>query len=192
MKRLFIAVDLPEEVVERLVDFQADLRAVVEDREDVRVKWTRPEQLHVTIKFLGDTDPDAIPALRAALEKSAADRTPFEAEAQGLGFFPDPGRPRIIWSGFDEEGTRRLQRLHGRIERGLAALGVDQEDRPFVPHVTLGRVKSRARPDGAQLSARVERRAFGAFSIDAIVLYESQLDHRGAIHTPLEHLELGS
>lgn len=192
MKRLFIAIDLPEDIVEQLVVLQGDLRAHVGDRENVRIKWTRPDHLHVTMKFLGDTDPDAIPALCAALEQGVADVAPFEAEARDLGFFPDPGRPRIIWSGFDRAGTRDLVRLHASIERGLAKLEVEEDNRPFVPHVTLGRVKSRERPDGARLSDRVGRRSYGAFSVDSIVVYESKLDHRGPQHTPLEHFELES
>lgn len=191
MKRLFIAVDLAIPVVEELVAFQRRLQALIDDIDGVRVKWTRPEHIHLTMKFLGNTEPAMLPVLREAIAELVGPLFPFEVEARGVGFFPGPHKPRIIWSGFDDESAEVLSLLHRAIERDLGEIGIEQDDKPFRPHVTLGRVKSRKRPDFTRLVDQIERRSYGKSYIKDIILYESKLDHEGPHYTVVDRFALG-
>ena len=192
MKRLFIALDLAIPVVEKLGLYQQELQQLLADYDDVRVKWTAPENIHLTIKFLGDTEDALVPMLRETLDELATPLFPFEVEAKGTGFFPNPSKPRIIWSGFDEQSTEVLSLLQQAVERDLAELGFAEESRRFRPHVTLGRVKSRAKPDFTGLSDRIDGGSFGQSYIKDFILYESDLTQRGPRYTVIERFALGA
>jgi RNA 2',3'-cyclic 3'-phosphodiesterase len=191
MKRLFVALDLAIPVVERLALFQEELAGLLADHEDVRVRWTSPENLHLTMKFLGDTDEALVPMLRQTLQELVKPLFPFEVEARDVGFFPRADKPRIIWSGFDEQSAEVLSLLQQALERDLEQLGFEKEDRPFRPHVTLGRVKSRARPDFTALTDKIGQRVFGKSYIKDVILYESELRGDGPRYTVLDRFALG-
>jgi 2'-5' RNA ligase len=201
MKRLFIALDLAIPVVEQLAVFQEELQVLLADTDDVRVRWTSPENIHLTMKFLGSTPDPLVPMLRESLGHLVKPLFPFEVEAKGIGFFPHPTKPRIVWSGFDEQSEEVLSLLQQALERDLEELGFEKESRPFHPHVTLGRVKSRAKPDfttlldanpqDAQPAEETDGRSFGKSYIKDLILYESKLSSTGPTYTVLDRFALG-
>ncbi len=192
MKRLFIALDLAIPVVERLAIFQEQIQEHIEDDQGVRVRWTSPENLHLTMKFLGDTDPALVPMLRTTLDELVTPLFPFEVEARGLGFFPGPKKPRIIWTGFDKQSAEVLSLLQQALERDLEELGFEKEHRAFRPHVTLGRVKSRKRPDFTGMAEELDPESFGKSYIKDVILYESKLRQTGPEYTVLDRFALGA
>ena len=103
MKRLFVAIDLDPSVLETLSELSRRIEEGLED--GVRIKWTRTPQMHVTLKFLGDTDEEAVEPLADVLDEIAARNAAFEVLIEGMGCFPRPDRPRVIWAGFDEESV---------------------------------------------------------------------------------------
>ena len=133
-KRLFIALPLP-------VPVKAELNALIQigQRQAPPVRWVRPEQMHVTLKFLGDVEEQREERLTAALE-AVTGISPFVFNLAGVGAFPNRQRPRVVWTGIDS-GCREVAALAARVDEALAPCGFPREERPFSPHVTIGRVK---------------------------------------------------
>lgn len=187
MKRLFFGIDIPEERKAALLD------VVQEGRKRLRnVKWVPIENMHVTLKFLGNT-PDALvgDVVRAA-EASAAGIPALTLRLKGLGAFPSPSKPRIIWMGLEGDlaGLANLAELLGL---HLQPLGFEEEERPFTAHVTLGRASERdERGSFLELYKKHERQEYGQFVATEFVLFQSDLTPRGPIYTPLERVKLGS
>ncbi len=178
MIRAFIAVTLAKSVVEEIAKVRALLQ---EPKGDIR--WTRIEGLHLTLKFLGDIARDQVEAIVAVLQDISQQRPPLRVVAQGLGAFPNLRRPRVLWVGLQGE---RISELSEAIETALLPLDFPPEEREFIPHLTLGRVRS---PKGWEhvlpiLKAH-EQMCFGESLIDHITLYQSDLRPDGAIYTPL-------
>lgn len=190
MKRLFIAVDLSIRVVERLANLQTQLDGRLDD--GVRVKWTEPQNIHLTLKFLGDTDDALVPMLRDVLSNLVGPLFPFEVESRGIGCFPRPDKPRILWAGFDGQGAEVLTLLQQALERDLADLGIEEENRAFKPHVTLGRVKSRQKPSLEHVFDGFRDASWGKSYIKDLILFESTLDHTGATYHVIDRFPLGS
>lgn len=134
--RLFTAVALPDDVRRALAGEQERLK-----RCGARVGWVAPENLHLTMVFLGDTFAGRVPALAAALDGAVAPAAPFDFEVAGLGAFGSPRSPRVIWAGVTGPPPD-LPALHARVAAAVSACGVRLESRPFAAHVTLGRVRS--------------------------------------------------
>lgn len=188
--RAFIAISLSNEVSRALEQVLADLKRQIPGRE---VRWVAAQNIHLTIKFLGDVSLSNVEALKSVLAGEAARHSAFTFEVAGLGAFPSPKRARVIWVGVqapDELGT--LQR---GIEKAVARLGYAPEERPFSPHLTLGRVDRHLRPEelrrlGEILSAQ-QVGSLGSVRADAIHLYRSQLQPGGPIYTRLASFPLG-
>jgi 2'-5' RNA ligase len=134
--RAFVAVFPPPEVRRALVDAAHELPVVGE------VRWVRPENVHLTLKFLGDVSGDHLGRVAEALEPVRLRHEPFEAEPSGFGAFPSIRRARILWAGIGE-GSGRLGALAQDVEASLEPLGFEREDRAYVPHLTLGRARGR-------------------------------------------------
>src|ERR1700690_3813670 len=131
--RLFVALDLPEEVRQSFRELIAALK-----RDCPGVRWVRPEGIHVTLKFIGYTDDGNLEAICTALSFIASD-APVEMRFHGLGFFPNERQPRVVWCGV--QGSANLATLAAAVGRSLEPDGVPSEARPFVPHLTLARVE---------------------------------------------------
>jgi 2'-5' RNA ligase len=184
--RLFVAVNLPEQIKARLGSVQDQLRSAQAD-----VSWVRPGNIHLTLKFLGETEVGRLERIRAALEEAARRHAPFAFDLTGLGSFG--GRaPRVLWVGV-EQGAEPLTRLAEGVEVAMAALGVAREKRGFTAHLTLGRVRS---PRNAErlLAALGEwrRERFGSIQVAQFELMESQLDPQGSIYTVRQSFPLGA
>ncbi|MHB9130494.1 MAG: RNA 2',3'-cyclic phosphodiesterase [Armatimonadota bacterium] len=183
--RSFIAVEVDPAIIRRLAEVQAHLRGAGAD-----VSWSRPEGMHLTLKFLGNVAEERIPAIGDALAEVAEHHTPFTVTVAGSGGFPTARRPRVVWAGISD-GTTELTALAVDVETTLATLGFPPEERPFRPHLTLGRVKS---PGGAdKLAALLAEHAddqFGAMQVTEIILMRSELSPKGARYTPLRKAQL--
>ena len=177
--RLFVAIDIPREIRDALATFLKDLRGIAPE-----AKWVRAENLHVTLKFLGETAPEKVSAIVNTLS-SLRTAQPVSLEFRGMGFFPNEKRPRVFWSGMD--ASANLKALAEDIDRSLHQLGFPLEQRPFTPHLTLARFN----PPGLlpKLSSAVTEyssRNFGSLSAHEFLLIESKLKPQGAEYTTVQ------
>ena len=179
--RVFVAVFPPLEV--RKTALSGALEAV--RRSDDKVGWVRPENVHLTLKFLGDIREEALNDLCAALEETCRHHTPFDVGLTGLGAFPSARRARILWAGVGA-GSERLCSLATDVDAAFAPLGFEREGRPYVPHLTLGRV--RGRPASFELSRASVNLSFCARRAE---LVESTLTEEGAVYRTVEAFALG-
>jgi 2'-5' RNA ligase len=176
--RSFVALDLHTQVLVALGDLQQELAAVKAD-----VRWVRREGLHVTLKFLGSVETERLEQVHGTLGAAVASRPALQARVRGLGAFPSLRRPRVLWAGLSAPG---LVELAACVDAVLTPLGFASEPRPFTPHVTLGRVNSRRGWPQLEeiLKAHVDD-DFGHSAIDAVTIYRSTLQPKGALYTPL-------
>lgn len=182
--RAFIAIELDPDVLAQVTKLQSRLQ---DDVPPGFVRWVRPEGIHLTLKFLGDVPLDALEDIAQALRTARAGCAPFALHIAGMGCFPNPRRPRVIWIGVDESsGT--LERLAHNVERELGSLGYPPENRRFSPHLTLGRVKrGHSATDLEALGDYVTRAkvSVGQMEVTAIHLMRSDLRPSGAVYTAL-------
>ena len=150
---------------------------------------SRPEG-HLTLKFLGDLEPERVPALSEAVRPAVRAIAPFEFVVEGVGAFPSTERPRVVWAGVSE-GRDQLVYLADQVEAACAGAGILRDLREFAPHVTLLRARG---PRGAGrahgLLEKYKGRRFGAATAREVVLFESELRPEGAIHRPVERFPL--
>lgn len=174
--RAFIAIHLPSDVQAALGRVAA---ALGEGVPRGAVRWVRPELIHLTLHFLGDTDGARLPAIGRAMDDVVAGRAPFTLALDRLGCFPNPRRPRVIWAGLGGD-TAPLLALKAALDEQLAVLGRPPEDKTFRAHLTLGRVKDERAAQSLSLTAPLPPLAV---PVGAIYLMESQLRPDGPIYT---------
>jgi 2'-5' RNA ligase len=186
--RCFIAIELPEEIKRGLRELQAQLKAA----NQAPVKWVEPENIHLTLKFLGNVATDRLNEIGQATTNAVRGTSPFSLEVRELGVFPNPRRVQIVWVGLSGE-VEKLTILQQRIESGLAKLGFAPENRRFTPHLTLARLRDRATPQErerlGQLVAETEFAA-GSFIVNSVKLIKSQLTREGPIYSQLSSAAL--
>jgi 2'-5' RNA ligase len=189
--RAFAALELPPDLRDRLDEVITQLRAVAPGG---GVRWAQADGMHVTLKFYGDVASARLVDLQAALKRAAESAGPMALELHGLGVFPNPVHPRVIWVGVAGE-VEQLRLLYQKVEQVSAALGFKPEMRGFTPHLTLGRVKAHLRPRErealANALARQHAQPFGAFTAQTLSLMRSHLKPTGAEHTRLFAASLG-
>ncbi len=181
--RLFVAVDVGDAVRAEAARVIQALGARLEAaKKPPKITWVSPAALHVTLRFIGEVDEAAVPALCAQLAPPIA-MAPFEVEWRGVGVFPSPKHPRALWLGVVSGGAA-LGTLEAEVTRRLVGT-LDPEARPLLPHLTLGRVKmAGAGVDWPKLLQSTEVR--GARSVvDRVTLYRSQLSRQGPHYTGL-------
>jgi 2'-5' RNA ligase len=173
-----VAVLLPDDLRQRLETAIERLRPHAAD-----VAWVAPANLHVTLKFLGRVDESRAPALAEALAASLAGQRAFDVGVRGLGAFPSPTRPRVLWAGL-EDATGGLAALAERVDACCGGLGFPREARAFAAHVTLGRVREpRRQPALGEALARAGD--FGRLRVERVSLMRSELSPRGARYSEL-------
>jgi 2'-5' RNA ligase len=185
--RTFIAIDVPPAVLDTIIRIQSRFKSL-----GLHASWVKPGNIHLTLKFLGETDPDRIPGIQNKLTEILASFTPLRLSLDSIGVFPNTKNPRVLWIGLkDNEGA--LKTLQAAIENTLESVGFPVEQRSFSPHLTLARIKS---PKGIkklkdELDA-VNQEGIGShpFDVGAIHLYESQLTPKGSIYTVLANFKL--
>jgi 2'-5' RNA ligase len=177
--RLFVALEVPPTVRESLGEFLAVLRAL-----SSQPRWVRTDNLHITLKFIGEVQPEKLGDIRVGLSAVHSDR-PVTLDFRGVGFFPNEKRPRIFWAGV--EASANLAPLAGDIDRTLEKVGVPPEKRPFSPHLTLGRFEPPGVPEKLRAAIRENAtREFGSVAAEEFHLIESKLKPGGAEYTTLE------
>jgi RNA 2',3'-cyclic 3'-phosphodiesterase len=176
--RTFVALPFAEADLARLAALVESLRAEVPG-----LRWTRPDGLHLTLRFLGASPPAALERLAPLLRGSVAETRPCAIRVAGLGLFPERGKARVLWLGVDL--PRALLDLQAGCEAAAQAVGFPADARAFIPHVTLGRWRDPAR--------RPELRPvdLGEMRVDRLVLFRSDQRRGGAVYTPLQVHPLG-
>lgn len=184
--RAFVAVNLEPSLKEVLGRVQERLKTTRAD-----VGWVRSENLHLTLKFLGEVEEPRLSAVADALGSAARGLSPFRLAFGGLGAFPQPRAARVVWIGVSQ-GAEALTELQGRVEAWLEPLGFARERRPFSAHLTLGRVRGPARRE--QLAAVLTSMAIeslGDMAVDRIELMRSELRSGGPCYSILRGFPLG-
>ncbi len=185
--RCFIAISLPEELKAKISGIQEKLKAA-----GANVSWTRPEGMHLTLKFFGEIEDKRIPKIEKALDLAVDCISTFTLSVSGMGIFPDVRRPRVVWIGLKEEGNN-LVRLHKGVEEELKKIGFPSEDRRFTPHITLGRVRSNKNMDKLLKLIEEEKSSeLGSFNVSEVHLIKSELKPSGAVYTELYSVILSS
>lgn len=184
--RTFIGVPADEVAVAVLTAVDR-LRGVAGD-----VKWVEPDNLHWTLQFLGDLTDQEMAEVCLRTTRAVALHEAFSLDARGVGAFPSIERPRTLWIGAGE-GAGEFRALHESIDDALRTLGFRGENRPFVPHLTIGRVAGHGNAGGRELSDRLAKLADydgGAMSVDEVIVYASELTREGPAYTVLARAPL--
>jgi 2'-5' RNA ligase len=170
MYRLFVAIDMPEQVKEAV--------AGIAGRDLAGARLVPKEQLHLTLRFIGDADEAQFQAIKKAL--GSIQGAHFPLFLKEVGHFPPGRRPRVLWVGMEESAP--LRKLQQEVEQALLAAGVPPEERGFSPHITLARLKET--PPGKVITLEEKHRQFkaGPFPVEEFYLYSSTLTREGAIH----------
>jgi len=184
MKRTFIAFNInPSETVKETYEI---LRQRLRTE---RINWIDPGKLHITVKFLGDTEEDSLPAITDTLSQIIAPYKPFRINLHGLGVFRNIHDPHVIWMGCRIEDP--MISLKAEIEESLGNFGFEPEKRGFSPHLTLGRIKMMRQTNQlSELIAIYKDQQFQELLIDELIFYESKLTSAGSVYTPIEVFRL--
>ena len=178
--RAFIAIPIPEEILEFLTGVQRAIR-----KTKIKASWTRRPSMHLTLRFLGDTEKKDIDAILMAMDSTARALTPFSLSAKGLGVFPGVKKPRVIWCGVKGQ-VGQLEILKNTLDDHLIKAGLADDIQRFAPHFTLGRFKGVVDPGiVTNLIHDFQYHTSAQYLIPSMVLYKSDLKPSGAVHTPL-------
>ena len=181
---MFVAVPLPEPVKDSIERAQRELRSALPE---TSVRWTKRDQFHVTLRFLGDVESLQVDDLIRSVRGACGGLGALELRAAGIGMFPNPHRPRVVWAHVDDR-QERLASLQRAVEHASAAFTSEKPERTFTGHVTLGRCRTIGRGEAAKLltlATSMERRLFGEWTADSIEIVRSELGPGGSRHTTL-------
>jgi RNA 2',3'-cyclic 3'-phosphodiesterase len=193
--RAFLAVELSQELQAGLATVQQELKHRIEPelKRDMRISWTQPASIHLTLKFLGDMDEQAIDPLLVVVEQAIGSQIAVNVPLERLGAFPRPQSPRVLWVGPLENWDRgaeakRIAEIHGAIEQACEGLRFLRETKPFSPHLTLARIRVGERQVGAALAKGgvLDRPlSLGSLAVESVVLMKSELKPTGSVYTRL-------
>lgn len=178
--RTFIAIEIPKTIISKIRELQEGIKAYA-----FKIRWVRAENIHLTLKFLGDVEEVKINEIAKAVFKTVEGYSPISLQARGIGVFPGVKRPRVLWVGLTGQ-LEALVRLQKTLDENLMALGFSREERPFKGHLTMGRIKDKVdvKKFGDALMAF---RSFESetFTAGQVILYKSELKPSGAVYTEL-------
>ncbi len=185
MVRLFVALELSDRQKTEVGDFQEMAKKYLQG-----VRWVKPENIHLTLKFLGETEEKKVEVIKEAIDYACTGFRPFSISYGGAGVFPNERKARVLWVG-PKEGLESLGDLAGNLEEKMAAVGYKKEKRSFHPHLTIGRLRNPL-PENSIKKFLSEGTGFVTSSliIDRVVLFESNLTRSGPIYKPLYKKEL--
>ncbi len=190
--RTFVAIEIPEPLRANLVRAMEALRSGLED--DL-VRWVQQGSMHLTLKFLGEIEPQQVNAIQEILDEAAKGLSKFVLELKGFGCFPNGNRPRVLWVGFETAGDNLLQ-LQTELERRLEKIGFEADRRGYHPHLTIGRVrKGLSGPEKqgiADWAQDAQLGTVGKFEVESISLIHSVLKPSGAEYTLLHAARLAA
>jgi 2'-5' RNA ligase len=182
--RAFVAIELPSTIQDAVQKASAPLRQALGAG---LVRWVPPQNMHLTLKFLGDVSPANLDLLAQILKVEASQHKPFEMEIGGLGSFPSPKRARVIWVGIQPPAA--LEALQRNVEAAAARMGYPPEERAFSPHLTIGRVNQHINSaDQQKIRTALENCQVGILGhaqVQSVHLFRSDLRPSGAVYTPL-------
>jgi RNA 2',3'-cyclic 3'-phosphodiesterase len=201
MIRSFLAVDLREDLRKQIGQVQQDLKQRLsrEPSTDIRISWVQPPSIHLTLKFLGDTEETLVDPMRAAIEHVMKEHRAIQIPLERLGAFPRPQQPRVLWVGASErweqgEDAKRLAALHHAVDACCGTFDFAQDGRPLSPHLTVARIKEGERYVGQALAKGgvMDRPiSLGSLAVESIVLMKSELRPTGSVYTKLWEIALG-
>lgn len=186
--RLFWAINLPPELKKYLYsEIRSPLRVI-----PANLKWVEEQNIHLTLQFLGDVEPGRVNEIFRAVQKQAGGSGPLVLEVRGVGCFPGDKPPRVFWAGLDGH-VERLRVLQGKVQAASLSLGFEPEKRPFSPHITLARFRSRGY--SAEFTQKVcelvpGNRKLGSFKVETVDLMQSTLSRNGPVYKVLEQVIL--
>ena len=183
--RSFIAIEIGDEIRKRLKALQQDLK-----KAGAKVGWVAPENIHLTLVFLGDVFRSQVEPLANSLDAVAATFISFRYEVAGSGFFGSPRSPRVIWVGVNESASA-VTDFQARVMIAVRNLGLKTEDRPFHPHLTIGRVRTRDRVD--ELTSRLasaKSTRYGSVEVHRLLIMQSHLERQGVRYSVLRESAL--
>lgn len=189
--RLFIAIPIPEPVRDEIIRVQQEMQLLA-PRDAAR--WTRPDQFHLTLRFLGDVPVAGLEQLKESVNAVCRSARPLRLRAEGVGFFPNPHSPRVVWVGMDDQAGLLVD-LQKRIEIVIRPFTAEPGEKNFAGHATLGRLKNLKSADARKLAAHaqtVKDRTFGEWTAHEIEIIRSELSPGGARHTTLAAIRLGA
>ena len=190
MVRSFISIPVSKEGIEVLE------RAVKRLDSEIggQVRWVRPRGIHLTLKFMGDIPASTLERVLEALPEVTSAFTPFEISMSGLGVFPNSRRPRVLWAGLDGDLTT-LSALQIAVDQAVGKLGLPKEERPFSPHLTLGRVRRDTNEEQSRkigyLMSNTVLRAVPPWPVERVDLMRTELDPTGSRHYLVGSTEIG-
>jgi 2'-5' RNA ligase len=185
--RTFCAIELSEYARAQLADHVKQLR---EASPDASASWSRPENVHLTLKFFGNVPTESLAKISAAASRVVDGFSPFQIRIGGTGVFPRPSRPQVLWIGV-EDPSGRLSEVQRRLQEECSREGFAKEDRAYRPHLTIARLR---RSDGARKLAETHLQTkFRAaeVSVTELVLFRSELSPKGARYTAISRHSLG-
>ncbi len=185
MIRLFIAFSLPNEIRNELGSIIEALRS-----ENDGIKWVRPENIHLTLRFIGDTKQELIKDISNCIDASIQNEQNFDMSLDRLGAFPNLNRPRTIWAAPSGD-IDRMRRIVERLEKNLQSLGIEEERKNFKPHLTLGRVRNPASNQRLTNNIETFKHRPLPFTLDNVILYQSTLTPKGPIYKKRHIAKLG-
>jgi len=188
--RLFVAIPLPEPVRNEIVRVQQELQTLVPR---AVVRWARSDQFHLTLRFLGDVPTNKIESLKQTVGTVCQAAPSLSLHAAGIGFFPNPRSPRVVWVGIDD-GPGRLTDLQRRIEASVQPFSSEPGEKNFTGHITLGRLKNARPADTRDLAARAQAlasRIFGDWTAEDVEIIRSELSPSGSRYTSLAVCRFG-
>jgi 2'-5' RNA ligase len=187
MIRSFVAIELTQETREKLVIIQEQLK-----QSQAKVRWVNPNGIHLTLKFLGNIHPAQVDEIAETAAREVENEPPLTLRPSGLGAFPSLSNPRVLWVGIQGE-VERLRNIQTCLENTLERLGFGREQRPFRPHLTLGRLKDRrSKQRLVHAIDTLQLPEFDSFDVTEIILYKSDLRPTGAIYTKLHRMSLAA
>lgn len=186
--RTFIAIDLPKEIKDSLSTIQEQLKKSGAD-----VKWVLPQNIHLTLKFLGEIDDARLSKINKIIEDATKDKNPFQIHISSIGAFPKIKFPRILWIGIDK-GNNETKGIVKELEEKISKIGIPAEDRPFSSHITIGRTKSTLNREKLVQDLETLAIKFGEenleFTVTKITLFKSTLTPKGPIYEILKETSL--
>jgi 2'-5' RNA ligase len=188
--RLFIAIALPDPIRQAIEKAQDDLRAALPTKS---IRWTRSDQFHLTMRFLGGVETQRVDRLDEAVRSACAGAGVLRLRAAGIGVFPGPRRPRVVWTGVGDR-DQRLAKLQRSIEAATSAFTDEPPQDKFTGHITLARCRDINRAEASTLAALVEameHRSFGEWNADGVDIIRSQPTPQGSRYTTLATIGLG-
>lgn len=181
--RVFVAIEISDEMREQLENFKKNFSKFSETTK--KIKWIKPDNFHLTLKFFGEIEEERLPLLKTSLSKSITNQNPFMLDVKGVGCFPDLRRPRVLWAGI-QQGSDTLKTLAEAVEKSSVSAGFPPSDKPFSAHLTIARFQMPPEQAFLEKIKQYESFSFGRIAVNKMNLIQSKLSPAGPHYTVLE------